>query len=85
MAKRAKSNRGSALPAERGAVFVKREVFRLSSAEMFCDSLTSGFLNSFEVILNKVWQSKQSKQSRTEEVHYQPKEELFLLKERFLD
>ena len=43
MAKRAKSNRGSALPAERGAVFVKREVFRLSGAEMFFDSLTSGF------------------------------------------
>ena len=39
MAKRAKSNRGSALPAERGAVFVKREVFRLSGAEMFRDSL----------------------------------------------
>ena len=39
MAKRAKSNRGSALPAERGAVFVKREVFRLSGAEMYHDSL----------------------------------------------
>ena len=39
MAKRAKSNRGSALPAERGAVFVKREVFRLSGAEMFHERL----------------------------------------------
>ena len=44
MAKRAKSNRGSALPAERGAVFVKREVFRLSGAEMFRGSLAQWIL-----------------------------------------
>ena len=81
MAKRAKSNRGSALPAERGAVFVKREVFRLSGAELFRDSLAQWILYYFVVILNTVWQSEQS---QTEEVHYQLKEELFLLKERFL-
>ena len=45
MAKRAKSNRGSALPAERGAVFVKREVFRLSGAEMFPSTV------DFELVL----------------------------------
>ena len=44
MAKRAKSNRGSALPAERRAVFVKREVFWLSGAEMFLDSLAQWIL-----------------------------------------
>ena len=44
MAKRAKSNRGSALPAERGAVFVKREVFRLSGAEMVHENMAQWIL-----------------------------------------